>query len=327
MKTMQWLIRRELWEHKGSLLRAPLVVAALIVAITAAGLALGIWTGHNGAVSFIVNGHRASMGDMTAVTEGRLEHARVLALLMGNYIGSATPLFLMLGFIVFSYCVGALHNERRDRSLLFWKSLPVSDRDTVLSKAAIALVVAPAITLAAACVSSILILLLFCGAVALAGVNLFGVALTSPEVYLTPLRMFGLLPLYILWALPTVGWLLMVSAWARSKVLLWAVGIPLMAMVLVGWAGQAFQLDWNAAALVKALVTRLLLSIAPGSWLVFDQDVLAGLAQQGGLRNGIAQGFSASWQLLGTLNLWLGAAAGIVMLAVATWLRRWRDET
>jgi ABC-2 type transport system permease protein len=327
MKTMQWLIRRELWEHKGSLLWAPVVVGALIVLLTAAALAFGVWTGHNGAVSFIVNGHRASMGDVTAITEGRLEHARAIALLMGNYIGGATPLFLMLGFIVFSYCLGALHNERRDRSLLFWKSLPVSDRETVLSKAAMALLVAPAITVAAACVSSILILLMFCGAVALAGVNLFGVALSSPELYLTPLRIVALLPLYALWALPTVGWLLMVSAWARSKPILWAIGVPLLALLLTRWTVVTGDGDWNAMVLVKLVVSRLLLSVAPGSWVALDPGVLTGLAHDGGLRNGLEQIFAVSWQIVGTLNLWLGAVAGMAMLAVATWLRRWRDET
>ena len=54
----------------------------------------------------------------------------------------------MLGFVVFFYCLGSLYDERKDRSVLFWKSLPVSDRDTVLSKALSALVVAPTLAIA-----------------------------------------------------------------------------------------------------------------------------------------------------------------------------------
>src|SRR3546814_20822192 len=43
-------------------------------------------------------------------------------------------LVVVLGFVVFFYCLGALYDDRRDRSILFWKSLPVSDASTVLSK-------------------------------------------------------------------------------------------------------------------------------------------------------------------------------------------------
>jgi ABC-2 type transport system permease protein len=163
--------------------------------------------------------------------------------------------------------------------------------------------------------------------VALAGVNLFGVALSSPEIYLTPLRIVALLPLYALWALPTVGWLLMVSAWARSKPILWAIGVPLLALLLTRWTVVTGDGDWNAMVLVKLVVSRLLLSVAPGSWVALDPGVLTGLAHDGGLRNGLEQIFAVSWQIVGTLNLWLGAVAGMAMLAVATWLRRWRDET
>ena len=52
---------------------------------------------------------------------------------------------IVLGFVVFFFCLGSLYDERKDRSVLFWKSLPLSDGETVLSKAASALVVAPSL--------------------------------------------------------------------------------------------------------------------------------------------------------------------------------------
>lgn len=68
-------------------------------------------------------------------------------------------------------------------------------------------------------------LLLIVGIVfAVTGANLFGLILSNANFYLAPLRLIGLLPVYLVWALPTIGWLMMVSAWARSKVFLWAVG-------------------------------------------------------------------------------------------------------
>ena len=51
---------------------------------------------------------------------------------------------IVLGVVVFFFCLGALFDDRKDRSVLFWKSLPISDQATVLSKVAMALVVAPA---------------------------------------------------------------------------------------------------------------------------------------------------------------------------------------
>jgi ABC-2 type transport system permease protein len=78
----------------------------------------------------------------------------------GMYIAAGSPLFIMHAGVVFFYCLGALYDERRDRSILFWKSLPVSDAMTVLSKAVTALCVAPLITIALATVASLALLLL-----------------------------------------------------------------------------------------------------------------------------------------------------------------------
>ncbi|WP_210235883.1 ABC-2 transporter permease, partial [Mesorhizobium sp. M1C.F.Ca.ET.212.01.1.1] len=55
----------------------------------------------------------------------------------------------VLAFVVFFYCLGALYDDRRDRSILFWKSLPLSDTQTVLSKVISALIVAPLIAVIA----------------------------------------------------------------------------------------------------------------------------------------------------------------------------------
>src|SRR3546814_13401578 len=63
--------------------------------------------------------------------------------------------FIVLAFVVFFYCLGALYDERKDRSVLFWKSLPVSDAQTVLSKVGSAVVVAPVLAVIASLVTMI----------------------------------------------------------------------------------------------------------------------------------------------------------------------------
>ena len=321
MKTMKWLIKRELWEHQGMLLRAPLVVAMLLALFVGAMLL----SGHN--MVFSINGEQATLAE--AVNGAYLNEASksaLLATVAGSYMAASAPIFLMLGFLVFFYCLNALHDERLDRSLLFWKSLPVSDGSTVLSKALVALVVAPVIAIAIGTALSLLMLLMLCIALALKGLNLFPALLATPALYLTPLQVAALLPVYTLWALPTVGWLLMVSSWARSKVFLWAVGAPLLTGAFALWASKAYQLGWNGAWLMQDIVARVLLGVAPGAWLLFDQQQRADLLGQAEQQFNLGAIVSHSWMMLGSAPVWIGVAAGCAMIGAAIRLRRWREE-
>jgi ABC-2 type transport system permease protein len=325
MKTMKWLIKRELWEHQGMLLRAPLIIAALMTLF----VGIMLLSGHDMVLS--INGQQATLGE--AINGAYLSEAiaperkaDMLRMIASSYMAASAPLFLMLGFLVFFYCLGALHDERRDRSLLFWKSLPVSDASTVLSKAIVALIVAPLIAIAIGTLMSLLMLLMLCSALAFKGLNLFPALLATPALYLTPLRIAALLPVYALWALPTVGWLLMVSIWARSKVFLWAVGAPLLTGAFALWASRAYELGWNSAWFMEAVVARVLLGTAPGSWLLFDQMQRAQLLDEASARIDMPTIFAHSWAMMGSSALWIGVAAGSAMIFVAIRLRRWQEE-
>lgn len=325
VSTMQWLIKRELWEHQGMLLRAPLVIAALMTLF----VAIMLLSGHDMVLS--INGQQTSLS--AAINGAYLSEAiaperkaEMLRMIASSYMAASAPLLLMLGFVVFFYCLGALHDERRDRSLLFWKSLPVSDTNTVLSKALVALIVAPVIALAIGTSMSLLMLLMLCSALAFNGLNLFPALLTTPELYLTPLRIAALLPVHALWALPTVGWLLMVSIWARSKVFLWAVGAPLLSGAFALWASRAYELGWNSSWFMQKVVARVLLGTAPGSWLLFDQQQRAQLLNEASQQIDMPAIFAHSWAMMSSSDLWIGVAAGCAMLLVAMRLRRWQEE-
>jgi len=314
MKTMKWLIKREMWENKGMLLWTPLAIAGAIAALVLSALAMG----HTQDIQ--VDGH--SLNSITIEGTARLRIAETLA---QAYIGTGMPVLMVLGLLVFFYCLNALHDERRDRSLLFWKSLPVSDFTTVLSKALLALVVAPLITMGIAIVLGLVMLLATCVVLLTHGTNLFGVVLSSPDLYLSPLRLVGLLPVYILWALPTVGWLLMVSSMARSKVFLWAVGTPVIVTLLLVWAQKALMFGIDAAWFANHITNRILLGVVPGAWLAFSKSDISIAHQEHKLPLPDAI-FSASWSTLGGISVWLGAAAGIGMIAVAVYMRRRREE-
>jgi ABC-2 type transport system permease protein len=245
-----------------------------------------------------------------------------LSLLSRVYLALAAPLLLMLGVLVFYYCLGALHDERRDRSILFWKSLPVSDRGTVCSKALLALLVAPLITFAISIVTALLIVLAFCVMLTVYGAAPFATLLSAPDLYLSPLLMLGMLPVYMLWALPSVGWLLLVSAWARNKVFPWAVGAPLLLAGLAAWVDRTYQMGWDIKWWIGATVGRALLALVPGSWFAFSPEQTEQLLSVSPQFMTLRHVFAQSWATLGTASLWLGALAGVAMLAGAAWLRR-----
>jgi ABC-2 type transport system permease protein len=314
MKTMKWLIKREMWENKGMLVWTPLAIAAVVAVLALSALVAG----RMGAIQ--MDGQ--SIGSITI--EGSVR-ARIAETLAQAYLGAGIPVLMVLSLLVFFYCLGALHDERRDRSLLFWKSLPVSDTTTVLSKALLAMVVAPLITMGITIALGLLVLLASCTVLLMHGTNLFGAVLASPDFYLAPLRLVGLLPVYILWALPTVGWLLMVSSMARSKVFLWAVGTPVIATLLLVWAQKALNFGIDAIWIASHVTNRILLGVVPGSWFGFSKATVT-LEHEGNrppLPDAI---FSASWTTLGGASVWIGAIAGIAMIAVAVYMRRHREE-
>lgn len=323
-QTLQWLIRREIWEHKGMLTWVPLGIAALMIVMVIV-VAL---TGSNATIQ--VDGVQTSVAGAT-IQLGERQQQRLAEGIAAAAPVSAAPLYLSLAFMVFFYSLGALYDERRDRSILFWKSLPVSDAATVLSKAAVALLGIPLLIIAVELVTSLVLVTVGMAALAFKGINVFPQVLAQPQFWLGPLKMCSLLPVYALWALPTVGWLLLVSAWARSKVFLWAVGVPVLAMILAAWAEKALQQAVSAGWLIEKFIGRLLIGVMPGTWLMAggvaerarDMDVAANTRGPSAAFDLIYQ---SSWAAVATAEMLWGAVAGALMIAAAIWLRRRREE-
>ncbi|HEX8478504.1 MAG TPA: hypothetical protein VF663_09220 [Telluria sp.] len=325
MKTLNWMLRREIWEHKGSLFWAPVIVAAILLFFTAASAGYGMLA-HGGAVEAVVNGRQVHITDFRGMPPPMRE--AVVQVAGNSYLAAAGPLFIMLAFTLFFYCLSALYDERRDRSVLFWKSLPMSDQMTVLSKVLTAAVVAPVITMAAALVMSLALLVVAGAYLAFNGVNLFGALLATPALYLAPVLLLGMLPVYILWALPTIGWLLMVSSWAKSKVFLWAIGVPLIALVIVKWVDFLVTgnqgMNTGLTYVAKEAVNRGLGGLVPGIWFAFSDHTVRMRPGEHGIE--LATVFQQSWMTLAAPGVWIGAAVGVAMIFVAIRMRRWRDE-
>jgi ABC-2 type transport system permease protein len=321
MNTMKWLLKREYWEHKGGFFWAPVVVSGLLALLTIGSMLFASVAGSKG--GFRLDGNNSAINLQQALNDisdpQKIEFAQGLA---AGYPAVAMPLMFTLGFVVFFYCLGSLYDERKDRSILFWKSLPVSDRDTVISKSLTALFVGPLIAVAFALVLSLLVLFSLMVLAAFHGLNLFGLVLGDKNFYLVFLQILSFIPVYVLWALPTVGYLLFVSSWAKTKPFLWAVGVPVLGGVILTWvnalAGSPFVLQgyW------KVIVARGLGSVFPGSWLGQVSESNANINPD----NAVSMLIANTYSLLGTANLWIGVAIGLAFLFGAVKMRRYRDE-
>jgi ABC-2 type transport system permease protein len=319
MNTYKWLLKREFWEHKGGFFWTPAVIGALMTLFLAISMAFGLVAKSQHGMQ--INGEQVTNLGKIVTPE---QKAQAIEAISTGYIGTSAPLFMVMAFVVFFFCLGTLFDERKDRSVLFWKSLPVSDTETVLSKAAMALVGAPLLTYAFAVVTSLLALLIICVGSGLSGLNIFGGVLTSAATYTSPLELLAILPVYAVWALPTVGWLMMVSAWARTKVFLWAVGAPVLTVAMIAWFNAMFDFNLDVAWLWKNIVARGLLSVVPGAWFGFVDP--AGGMQVHNNHLDFTFLLTQSWKTLASVHAAVGAVVGAAMIFAAARIRRWKDE-
>src|SRR5262249_12707345 len=144
----------------------------------------------------------------------------------GAYDGLADLLMLIITIVAAFYCLEALYGERRDRSTLFWKSLPVSDLTAVLAKASVPLVILPLLAFVITVVTQFVMLLLSRAVLASSGesVAMLWQVMEFPRMSL--LLLYHLVTVHSLWISPAYGWLLLVSAWARRAPFVWALVPP-----------------------------------------------------------------------------------------------------
>jgi ABC-2 type transport system permease protein len=224
-----WSVRRELWENR-SIYIAPLAAGAVFLFAFLISL---IWLPHH------------KMRALSALDPAHQHEA------ITQPYEFAAGLFMATAMIVgVFYCLDALHGERRDRSILFWKSLPVSDVTTVLAKASIPYVVLPLLTVALTAVTQFIMLLL---GSAVMGANGMSVANYWAQVswfQMSLMIFYHLFTVHLLGHAPFYAWFLLVSGWARRAAFLWAFLPPLAIMAV---EKIAFNTSYFASMLGDAL--------------------------------------------------------------------------
>jgi ABC-2 type transport system permease protein len=200
-----WLLRRELWESR-SIYLAPFAVTGLLL------------------LGAVIRAFQmpAKMRELAGLALPAQHEALTNPYLMASLLLMATTFVVSL-----IYCLDAFQSERRDRSILFWKSLPVSDLATVLSKATVPFVILPLLTVVLAAIAHAVMLLLSSAALMASGQGpgTLWAHVSLPGMWL--MLLYHMVTAHALWYAPIYGWLLFVSAWARRAPWLWAILPPL----------------------------------------------------------------------------------------------------
>jgi ABC-2 type transport system permease protein len=298
LQTMITLVRRELWEHR-ALWMTPLIVAAVLI--------LSAFPIHIGDASF---GIHFDPDDLVGASNRRSMFTLMLW-------GQIVPQLVVISIVISFYLLDCLYVERKDRSILFWKSMPVSDAATVLSKLLVATVVVPLGVFVLAILTGFVFQGIWSARVAAGAVPDIAVGWdTIAWLKSEGLMLYGLV-VGILWFAPFATFLLLVSAWARRNVFLWATLPPVIAVI-------AERIAFGTTYTANLLEYR--------SWSGFWEAVF-GTVNPAHVGRGrivsLADLFDnvAMSKALLNIDLWLGVAVAAAFVFAAIRIRRYRDDT
>jgi ABC-2 type transport system permease protein len=286
-----WLVRREFWENR-AIWMIPAVIGGLMVLIALFGRV-----------------------DLMSIPP----QMPFQAVGGGFLLAVGATFFAVMSIYSTWYLLDCLYADRKDRSVLFWKSMPISDTTTVLSKLATALIVIPAVYFAAADLTTLIMAFI----VSVRSSASIDGALWHADLWLQLQALWlYMIVTTALWYLPIAAYLLVVSAWAKRAVMLWSLLPPLTLVLaerwffdghmiadaigerLLGYPAQAFRDDPGSSSWVTTVVDNDTITTPTSIWGFFNVG-----------------GFFSS------AETWIGAAVGVALIVCAVQLRTRRTET
>jgi ABC-2 type transport system permease protein len=300
------LLRRELWEHR-SIIVTPGVIALLVVLLSITGQ-----------VTLSTFGQDVDIAILGASNLGLAERSAAVSVVM---TGVAGFFVLAMWVLIVFYALDALYAERKDRSILFWRSLPCTDSETVLSKLLTVLVVIPLVTFVAIAITHVLVLAVSSVWLGIRGANAWHLLWTAApflDNWLATIVFLFALPL---WLSPFVGWFLFISAWARRSPFLVAflpiLVLPMLEKSLIGTGvlADAFFVRTASLPLFRGMDTA--------DFLFMDGENVA-------LADGATVSLLSHLDLsrfFGSAGLWLGLVVCALFTAAAIYVRRYRDDS
>ena len=315
MNRMIALLRREFWENKGAFRTTPIVIGGIYIAFL---LMLIITANYFDSDLYTTKEFIRLAADQPSEFRGMVMYQVML--------GSSVFFTVVMGLVILFYLLGSLYDDRKDRSILFWKSLPASDTLTLASKLITAMVVIPAFFLLILVITHIIMAII--GSAMILSVD--GNPWTLFLGVTNPLKAWLMITAswfaHSIWALPMYGWLMLVSAFAPRAPLLFATLPPLVFAVLQTWIEflRTFTLKNNIVGVV-------------GEWMVNSPAILTAQIHDGtgevALGIPLSEEFDHAVSLVNMMDRLLSVQmlAGLVVAAVclagALWLRRRATES
>ena len=304
MRTQLALIQREFWEHR-SIYVTPLVIGLVISLMSITGQ-----------VSISANEHvdTAILGMSNVSEEARATTISVMMLVVFTLFALAAAVLTVF------YSLDSLYAERKDKSILFWRSIPVTDFETVFSKLIVALLAIPLVTFAAVMVTHMLVGVIMSVWLGIRGGDAWHLIWQAAPLAGNWTAMFAMLFASALWLSPFVGWFLLVSAYTKRSPMLMAflpiIVVPMLERMLLGthMIGNAIFIRSAQNPIFKDADTL--------SYMFKDED-LHSLAESGiSLLSILDIG-----RFVSSPGLWLGLIVCGLFTTAAIYVRRYRDES
>jgi len=318
IKTMKALIQREFWEHKGAFIKTPIIITIVMLVLIIGGYFTSL---------FLVD--KSSSGEFTkqGLQElSRLSQDQLSVFWSGQIVGVSVLFTVVLFIVLFFYLLGSLYNDRKDQSILFWKSLPVSDFQTVASKLVTACLVVPLVYTVVVMLFS-LILMVFISIVLLAhGAN--PIDLVWSPVNLFNGLLFVLTGVYtqMLWALPIYAWLMFCSSFRKKRPFLFAVFVP--AGIALGWYWiNMFSFKFTNFSMFAKPLYYLAHSVLPYASGSMSEPSSDGFSMNFDNDAPVSQMISRMLSSLMSMDVLYGVIFAITFIALAIWVRRYRNTT
>ena len=298
------LMLRELWEHR-SIYVTPAVVALVMTLLILTGFVFA--SGYHSAVDIGILAGQNMLGDAE-------RRATLTAFLVGNTI----VFILASGVLTVFYCLDALYAERKDKSILFWRSLPVTDAETVVSKLLTAALVIPLVFFAVIVVAHLVNLVMTSIFVSMQGGEAGLLIWKSAPLFDVWAAILVILLALPIWFSPFIGWFLFVSAWTKRSPLLTAflplVLVPMLEYFIVRthFIGNAIENRFSGLPLFKGIDPH----------VFFDEEAFASRADAVSLL-----GFIDLGKFLTSPAMWAGLLVCGLFVTAAIYVRRYRDES
>ena len=303
------LIKRELWEHR-SIFVTPIVIASVVTLGTLTAL---VFVGEfQNELNLAIFGAQNVAGE----TERK-------AVLTGLFLGSSWLFVLGLSVLTVFYALDSLYAERKDKSILFWRSLPVTDAETVVSKLLTALFVIPAIAIIGIMVTHLVNLVVTSLWVTAKGGDAGLLIWGSVSFFDNWFAMIIVLFAIAIWMSPFIGWFLFVSAWTKRSPLLMAflplVLIPMIEGIFLRSAHFA-EAVWGRSALIPIFA-------GIDMERFFDEDnPIRGAANMPEEMVSLLTHLDVG-RFVTSVDTWIGIIVCGLLTTAAIYVRRYRDES